>query len=207
MKRWMVLTAVLALPLNANAQELGASSGEPFRKWDVGGGVNLRFGAHDDTVVPNGAWTADFGRYWTPHLKTSMAVMTTRQDSYATGPGVYDPRSFTTSYAKVIAQPAGFGASVAYQFFDNDFVHPYLSAGGRFALTSTSTDVYTTRAPYGRILTTTTPSRLEARPIVGGGFKSYFANGRAFMRSELALSIAPHATSNVILLIGAGLDF
>jgi hypothetical protein len=203
----MVAAAALALPLNASAQEVGASSGEPFRKWDLDGGVNLRFGDHDDTVVPLGAWTADFGRYWTPHLKTSVAVMTTRRDTYSTGPGIYDPRALTTSYTKVIAQPAGFGASVAYQFFDNDFVHPYVIGGARFATMSTSTDVYSTRAPYGRLLTTTTPVRLEARPVVGGGFKSYFANGRAYMRSELVMSIAPHGSANAILLIGAGVDF
>src|SRR5262245_43512732 len=143
MLRWMVpVAAVLALPLNASAQQ-GASAEEPFRKWDVGGGVNIRFGDHDDAVVPMGAWTADVGRYWTPHFKTSLAVMTTRQDNYyATGPVVYDPRSFTTSYSKTITQAPGFGASVAYQFFDNDFVHPYVTAGARLAMTSTSTDVY-----------------------------------------------------------------
>jgi hypothetical protein len=82
-----------------------------------------------------------------------------------------------------------------------------VTAGVRLATTSTSTDVYSTRAPYGRLLTTTTPNRVEARPLVGGGFKSYFGNGRAFMRSELAMSIAPHGSLNAILLIGAGVDF
>src|SRR5262245_45482752 len=148
MLRWMVpVAAVLALPLNASAQQ-SVSAEEPFRKWDIGGGVNIRFGDHDDPVVPTGAWTADFGRYWTPHLKTSIAVMTTRQDTYATGPGAYDPRASTTSYTKTITQPPGFGASVAYQFLDNDFVHPYVTAGARLATTSTSTDVYSNRAPY-----------------------------------------------------------
>src|SRR5215510_16482740 len=103
MLRWMVpVAAVLVLPLNAGAQQAGVSGQEPFRKWDLGGGANIRFGDHDDTVVPIGAWAADVGRYWTPHLKTSLAVMTTRQDTYGTGPGVYDPRSLTTSYTKTI---------------------------------------------------------------------------------------------------------
>src|SRR5262245_58088034 len=96
MLRWMLPAAVLALPLNASAQQAGASTEEPFRKWDIGGGVNIRFGDNRDAVVPLGAWTADVGRYWTPHLKTSVAAMTTRQETYG-GPGVFDPRAFTTS--------------------------------------------------------------------------------------------------------------
>jgi hypothetical protein len=204
--RWTLPAAVLALPLNASAQHADVSTGEPFRKWDIGGGLNIRFGDNRDAVVPIGAWTADFGRYWTPHLKTSIAVMTTRQEGYG-GPSVYDPRAFTTSYSEVVTRPAGFGASVAYQFLDNEFVHPYVTAGARFATTSTSTNVYSTRQPYGLLFNSITPDRLEARPVVGGGFKSYFGNGRAFMRSELVMSIAPHGSANAVLMIGAGVDF
>jgi hypothetical protein len=206
MLRWMLPAAVLALPVDASAQHAGVSTEEPFRKWDIGGGLNIRFGDNQDTVVPAGAWTADFGRYWTPHLKTSIAVMTTRQEGYG-GPSVFDPRAFTTSYSEVITQPAGFGASVSWQFFDNDFVHPYVTAGARFASTSETTSVYSTRAPYGLLLTRSTPSRVEARPVIGGGFKSYFGNGRAFMRSELVMAIAPHGSANAVLTIGAGVDF
>jgi hypothetical protein len=195
----------LSLPAEAIAQTASAGDSQPFRKWDIGGGLNIRFGDNQDAVVPVGAWTADVGRYWTPHLKTSVAVMTTRHETSG-GSGAFDPGAFTGSYTEIITRPAGFGASVAYQFLDNEFVHPYVTAGARMATTFTSTDVYSTRPPYGRV-TTTTPSRLEARPVVGGGFKSYFANGRAFMRSELTMSIAPHGATNAILLIGAGVDF
>ena len=203
---WAVALLALTLPAEAIAQTGFAGDSQPYRKWDIGGGLNIRFGDNQDAVVPLGAWTADVGRYWTPHLRTSVAVMTTRQEVYG-GPGVFSPSALTASYTEIITQPAGFGASVAYQFFDNEFVHPYVSAGARMATTSTSTDVYSTRSPYGRLLTTTTPARLEARPVVGGGFKSYFGNGRAFMRSELAMSIAPHGATNAVLLIGAGVDF
>src|SRR5215470_1824209 len=141
-----VALLALTLPAEAIAQTAIAGDSRPFRKWDIGGGLNLRFGDDQDTVVPRGAWTADIGRYWTPHLKTSVAVMTTRQENDG-GPGVFDPRAFTTGYTKIITHPAGFGASVAYQFFDNEFVHPYVTAGARLATTSTSTDVYSTRPP------------------------------------------------------------
>ena len=45
------------------------------------------------------------------------------------------------------------------------------------------------------------------RPVIGGGFKSYFANGRAFMRTELLLAIGPNGTPHTILQIGSGVDF
>jgi hypothetical protein len=198
------LVAVLALAADASAQEKGAAA-EPFRKWDIGGGVNIRFGENRDAVVPAGAWTADLGRYWTPHIKTSLAVMTARQDTYVDD--VYDPRASTSGDTRILTRPAGFGVSAAYQFLDNEFVHPYVTAGARFATTSLSTQLHSTRPPYGLVTTTSTPARLEARPVVGGGFKSYFGNGRAFMRSELAMSIAPHGSVNAILLFGAGVDF
>jgi len=206
--RWVLLALALALPVEAIAQTSAPTAINPFRKWDIGGTVAIRFGEKDDAVIPAGAWTADLGRFWTPHFKTSVAVMTAGQTTYGGSPaGIYDPRSFTTSYTRNVTQPAAFAASATYQFFDNEFAHPYVSAGARFASTSTLTQVYATRSPYGLLSSTTAPVALEVRPVVGGGFKSYFGNGRAFMRSELMLSVGPHGTPHAILQIGAGVDF
>jgi hypothetical protein len=205
--RWVLLALALALPADAIAQTT-APTAIPFRRWDLGGTLAIRFGEMDDAVIPFGAWTAELGRYWTPNFKISAAVMTAGQTTYSSSPaGIYDPRSFTTSYTKNITRPAAFAASATYQFFDNEFVHPYVSAGARFASTSTLTQVYSTRSPYGPLGWSTAPERLEIRPVAGGGFKSYFGNGRAFMRSELMLSVGPHGTPHAILQIGAGVDF
>jgi hypothetical protein len=206
--RWVLLSLALTLPAQAIAQPAAPTAREPFRKWDIGGTVAIRFGEKDDPVIPAGAWTADLGRYWTPNFKTSVAAMTAGQTTYDSSPaGIYDPRSFTTSYTRSVTQPAAFAASATYQFFDNEFVQPYVSASARFASTSTLTQVYATRSPYGLLSATTAPAALEVRPVVGGGFKSYFDNGRAFMRSELLLSVGPHGTAHAILQIGAGVDF
>jgi len=202
---WALMVMTLAIPAGAMAQTAGPSASQPIRRWDIGGGAALRFGEHVDGVVPHGAWAADVGRYWTPHLKTSIAVMTTGQETWAGG--FSDPQSSTGGQRYTVTRPAGFAASMAYQFFDNEFVHPYVTAGARVATTSLSTRAYSTRPPYGLVLISNTPDRLEARPVVGGGFKSYFGNGRAFMRSELVMSIAPHGSANAILMIGAGVDF
>jgi hypothetical protein len=202
--RWLVVAAVFALPGLARAQTAGADR-QPYRSWDISAGATIRFGENNDAVVPLGAWTAELGRYWTPHLKTSIAATTAGQRNF--GSEVYDPNAFTSGSSESVTGPAALAVSGAYQFFDNDFVHPYVSAGARVASVSTSTRLYSTRSPYQSLGTFDTPERLQVRPTIGGGFKSYFGNGRAFMRTELLMSIAPHRSPNTVLLIGAGVDF
>lgn len=202
--RWLVVAALFALPSLARAQHSDAPR-QSYRPWDISGGATLRFGEHDDAVVPLGAWTAELGRYWTPHLKTSVAVTTAGQRRFVSD--VYDPRAFTSGSSESVTGPAALAVSGAYQVFDNDFVHPYVSAGARVASVSTSTRIYSTRSPYQFLNTIDTPERLQVRPTIGGGFKSYFGNGRAFMRTELLMSLAPHESQNAILLVGAGVDF
>jgi len=198
--RWVMALVVLTLPAEAIAQPAVAFT-EPYRKWDIGGGIALRFG-DNDAVVPAGAWTAEFGRYWTAHVKTSVSVMTAGQTTYAGD--TFDSQSYTTR--EIFTRPAGFAATGTYQFLDNEFVQPYVTAGVRFASTSTSTMVSSARPPYSSLVFDS-PYRIEARPLFGGGFKSYFGNGRAFMRSELLVAVGPGGTARAVLQIGAGVDF
>jgi opacity protein-like surface antigen len=194
---------VLALPALASAQQVDRFA-EPFRKWDLGGGLGIRFGEGDDAVVPLGNWMAEGSRYWTPHFKTSIQVTTAGQ---ASSHGYqYDPSGFRTTYSETTTRPAAYGLTAGYQFFDNEFVHPYLSAGVRFASAHITTRVQSNRPPY-LSSTADAPDRLQVRPVIGGGFKSYFANGRAFMRTELLLSVGPNGIRHAILQIGSGVDF
>jgi len=199
--RLLLLSLALALPATASAQQ---AETHPFRHWDIGGGLNLRFGESEDPVIPHASWSAEGGHYWTPHLKTSIGVMTARQDVY--GDYSYAAAVTRINYTRTITGPTGYSASAAYQFFDNEFVHPYVTAGLRFASTYSTTTSYLNRAPY-TTLVSSTPSRIDARPVVGGGFKSYFGNGRAFMRSELLVAINPDGSPHAVLHIGAGVDF
>jgi hypothetical protein len=199
-----LLLLVLVLPVEAAAQGLDSPGNQPFCKWDASGGLSLRFGEREDVAVPPAGWTAEAGRYWTPHIKTSLAVMTTRQSGYRDYS--YQPPAPTSSYTESVTTPTGYGASVAYQFFENQFVHPYVSVGARVASAYSTTTTYSVRAPYQSVITST-GTRVEVRPVLGGGFKSYFGNGRAFMRSELLTSIDPHGSPHAILTIGAGVDF
>ena len=82
--RWVLplMTFWFVLPVEVMAQEPDAAGRQPYRPWDISGGVAIRFGEHDDVVVPLGAWTAEVGHYWTAHLKTSVAVATAGQRNY-----------------------------------------------------------------------------------------------------------------------------
>ena len=201
--RMFVAAVVLALPALTSAQPVDPPA-EPFRKWDLGGGLGIRFGERDDAVVPLGSWMAEGSRYWTPHFKTSILVTTAGQSSSL---GYQDDRrAFQTYYSETTTGPAAYGLTAGYQFFDNEFVHPYLSGGVRFASAHTTTRVQSSRFPYASS-EVDAPDRLQVRPVVGGGFKSYFANGRAFMRTELLFAIGPNRERHVILQIGSGVDF
>ena len=193
--RLLAIAGVLALPVAAAAQQVDTSTHETYRRWDIGGGVGLRFGETDDAVVSAGMWLAEAGRYWTPHVKTVFTVTTAGQQSY----GGYGD-------AEIVTKPATLGAALAYQFLENEFVHPYVSAGARFASTFTTTQTYSATPPYGELSIVNSPSRLEVRPVLGGGFKSYFGNGRAFMRTELLLVVGPGG-AHAVLQIGSGVDF
>ena len=203
MKNFWLLVVVLLLPAAGSAQQAGTPPPQPYRTWDAGGGVGIRFGETRDSVVPLGAWRAEVTRYWTAHLKTSIDVTTAGQTIY-TGT-TSDARSYRQTMS--VTGPAAFSGTLGYQFLDNVFVHPYVVGGVRMASASNTTQTWSSVSPYGPISTETQASRLLVRPVLGGGFKSYFGNGRAFMRSELLMAIDPHGAAHAVLQLGSGIDF
>jgi hypothetical protein len=66
-RTWLLLGA-LAVPAHVFAQP-ALISREPYRKWDVDGVFEINWGE-------SAGWSADLGRYWSPHLKTSLAIST-----------------------------------------------------------------------------------------------------------------------------------
>ena len=160
-------------------------------------------GNTQDAVVPLGGWNAELGRYWTAHLKSSIGVTTAGQTIYSGYS--YDGRVSRETWSTT--GPAAFSATLGYQFFENVFAHPYVVGGVRMASASNGIRTWLSVPPYGVVSSQDSPSRLLARPVLGGGFKSYFGNGRAFMRSELLMAIDPHGSSHAVLQVGAGIDF
>jgi hypothetical protein len=100
-----------------------------------------------------------------------------------------------------------------YQFLENTFAHPYVSAGVRVGVL----DIHAERAPY--IYTNTPPytsyaipalawdsTEARARPYVAVGSKSYFSE-RTFVRPEMVLGFNDRGFSQFALRLGFGVDF
>ena len=89
------------------------------------------------------------------------------------------------------------GAVAAWQFRDNEWVHPFVLAGVAADVDRTRRHVpeqFLTRRPAGRDLAPAThsdsveeESRPRASAVIGGGAKLYFRE-RAFVRSDVRLT-------------------
>ena len=159
------------------------------------------------------------GRHITRHLKFEL-------DASATGTGTLFVQRFVTVAGAVARYPIGAEAKAAlrsvtaaatWQFFDNEWVHPFLTAGvsadfDRRSLHVWQQTYYTgdPRLPGNQILiapesregpTTTTATR----GLIGGGAKFYVTE-RAFIRAEGRLTVGAKQQS-VAFRAGIGMDF
>jgi len=156
----------------------------------------------------------DLGRYWTNHLKTEVGVsLPTHSENY------YDYYSFPVPGLT----RGGFAANhvserltivaptLTYQFFENAFVHPYVSTGFRLMLwqsrlvreaqTHTESGISYAVPPLDR-----TTSTVKAYPHLAGGFKTYF-NEKTFIRTEALIAIGSNGATHTALRMGVGFDF
>lgn len=162
---------------------------------------------------------AQVGRYLTRHLKVELGVR-----------GPMQSRFYETDHVPVPALAGGFGRSsvdltvrvfsfapaVTWQFLDNTFAHPYLSAGvaidvmnvHRFREARTETDYRgRTEVRYDVPAVDTRETNLIARPFVAVGSKSYFSNGRWFVRPEIQVGASQSRVGAVSIRLGVGVDF
>jgi hypothetical protein len=192
-----------------------------YPRWEAGGGLALLAISTSDTLAPwetwqqKGEFRADFGRYWTPHLKSEAAVSVTNQwHDYESNlipiPGQSVPGySFTEIERRLIAV----APAVTWQFRENAFMHPYVSAGAKVGFLRE--DLFRQRRteilPGGRAsyeVPGLDEQRLTvlARPFVAGGFKSYLSRA-TFVRSEVRVAFAEDGVRQFSVGIGLGVDF
>jgi len=203
MGRWSwMLMAVTLMPAAARGQE--ANGAPPYRKWESSAGLQLSFWPNADTVVRTPAWNVDLGRFWTPHFETSATLTANGEERYEFVS--HTPFPGGSQSVSEVARPAGLLLAGTYQFYENVFAHPYVSVGAQIGWTETVRDTVRTVNPYS-FVTETIARSVEARPFVASGFKSYFDNGRAFMRSELAVFVDPKGTPRAVIRIGVGFEF
>ena len=163
----------------------------------------------------------DLGHYWTTHLKTEVGVSTTgawedfeqREAPIARSllPGV----SGGLTYVDIRKRLPAVTPSVTWQFRENTFMHPYVSAGMKVGFLqehrTRPAGTYRINTVDGPISYSVTAvdereTTVLARPFVAGGFKSYFSR-RVFLRSELQLAFARDGVSQAAVRAGVGVDF
>jgi opacity protein-like surface antigen len=201
--------------------------GVPYRRWDITLAAGLHIDnesradddrevfAYDDDYWQAGLGVqADVGRYWTSHLKTELSF------AYLTGHETYGsdivpvPNGVGQAFYQTDVARKYFGAAVTYQFLDNVFAHPYVSAGVRTSIF----DRHKVRNPSAwvsdRFLSREYPippldtrdRDVQTRPYVAAGFKSYF-DERTFIRSELSTAFSDRGPVHWALRLGFGIDF
>lgn len=225
--RLMASVALMGLlgATGAAAQQIDGA-GVPFRPWDLSTGIGLHVtdprdagdrdrASFDTGMDATAVYGIEAGRYWTSHFKTEAAVQL-RPDwtAYGNQP-LRLPDGQTANVwrrTEISIAQVSFGAT--WQFLDNTFAHPYVSAGARIAIAATTT-ITEDRAWLfdGRQSTYYPVERQEtrattffARPYVAGGFKSYFSE-RVFVRPEVSSAWTADGVSQLTFRLGFGLDF
>ena len=212
--RHLLTLALTALcPCTALAQPV------ELPRWDFGSSFGILDSGHreedpfsDDETI---AWNLDVGRYLTPHLKLDGGLLLTRSQTVGrrrTAPITGLPPEFSYfDWALTTVRPTIVSGAFTYQFRDNEFVHPYLSAGVRTIWQAEHT-VRVAQTVRLRGFDYAIPgfdertTSLIARPFVAIGCKSYF-NSRVFMRPEVLVAFSPSGYSHSTWRIGAGVDF
>ncbi len=153
------------------------------------------------------ALSVDAGRYWTPHLKTEIgATLTTegtvysqRQVSGRGGIPVFFSEEHRFSVRAV-------NLSAAYQFLDNQWAHPFLSAGVQLAWEREQVQQWPLSGPGLPVPVTQPGTDFDVRPFISGGSKFYVSE-QGFFRTDLSAAFDSRGAAIVWWRIGGGFDF
>ena len=235
----MVMATVVAVSLEA-ASPAQAQQAEappmPLPRWEVGASVGGFFMSREaiDQALPAErgpavpdldferftvddwaatSFGADLAYYWTPHLKFEGSYLERTsletQDDEAV-PLAIAPQAWFFVFTPQTLRLSTVSLAVAFQFRENVFLHPYVSAGARlgwFRQHRVRED-QNVETPYPVTIVGVDEHnrRAQLRPFVAGGLKSYF--GRyAFMRPEAAVAFGPGGAPDFSFRVVFGRDF
>jgi outer membrane protein W len=204
--------AALAAASDAAAQQPTTPNLSTTGRWDVAGQLALlnrnRPGlSRWDEWYSAAAVDGSVGRYWTPHVKTEIEVGTAGEGS------IDGEESFR--YREHKLRETTLGATLMYQFFDNQWVHPFVGAGVELArerhiAPGLPADLFRpVPTPVVRLPAVAPIDALSyfVRPLVTGGFK-FYVTPHAFIRMEIRSSVMPADGSLALQWRGGvGVDF
>ena len=208
-----ILTFFLVRPVAAKAQQLPV----PSPSWDVAVTAGSFHGQsiddarstywnHSSTALRaswhhSGEWRLTAGRYWTPHFKTEVEFGATGEGDryiqrFATVPGSAAPYPYGAQEFVKLRQGSG---RITWQFLDNQWIHPYLSAGVSFDEERTRTQVFQPvyyqdpRNPSTRVVITPQPegprTAYRTGVVLGGGAK-WYVSPRVFIKTGAQLVLS-----------------
>lgn len=191
-------------------------------RWDVAGTVGWLAGDKSDLAEEWNEWydtfaaSVDVGRYWTSHLKSEAGVLFTTEGSVYSQIEVPIPRQ---PFRVFVPREHHFRLSavnvgLAYQFLDNQWVHPFVNAGvqlgweheRRFAPEQVFPGVDPRSPVVAPLIDRDEGSDFAARPYASGGAK-FYVNERGFVRTDLTLAWHKGGIGQVAWRAGFGVDF
>ena len=215
------LAAAFLITGTAAAQESPSISLKPpdLARWDIAAHVGWLHKDTSEIGTDNASQFATFGDDWrgvpatgitaggylTPHVKTELQaavsgearVYRTEQFLLPGSPPVFRSREHSV-------QTATLGLGVSYQFFENQWFHPF--AGGGVEVQRIRDRVEVLSQSISRsVPPPTTGVSYTARPFIGTGFKWYISE-RAFVRTAVQVSFSGRGTSDVAWTAGIGGD-
>lgn len=219
MKRSIVLAAVVWLWAGqAQAQTAGDVSLLPLDppRWEISGDIGWLSSNKSEIGQSWQDWYdavtggAILGRYWTTHLKTELRIATSGDmHLYEELPVSGSPPVFRLREHDFRKTTLASGAH--YQFLENQWFHPQLGAGlevereadrqvtPRWPQYSAGAPLVLPEVPAS------TSIAWAVRPFVAAGFKWYVSE-RAFVRSDVRVSIGTKGISYTAWTAGIGVD-
>jgi hypothetical protein len=214
----------LTLPTGGPSTRLGAgpSTALAAGHWDAAGQVGLLNRNRPelsrwDHWYSAAAVDASAGRYWTPHFKTEFEIGTATKGSIdgeesTPVPGLSYP---FPRYRDHTLRETTVGATALYQFFDNQWVHPFVGGGAelvreRHAAGAVPAETIRVPTTVPGITLPALPAidtvNYSVRPLVTGGFK-FYVSPHAFVRTEVRTAFSTSRPVAVQWRGGIGFDF
>ncbi len=215
-----VIAAVqLVAASRAGAQELVLTPSSP-RVWDAAVKVAWLAGNESPAAGEWNDWydvpavSFEVGRHWTTHLKTEVALTAAGEGRFYSQERVDVPgQPFPTyRFAEHHVRSTQASGAATYQFLENSWVHPFLTAGVLVDWQRERRELQEplplrgSQPPFPPLIRTETERSVEVRPFVGGGFK-FYVNERAFIRTDARLMVGSPGVIGFTWRGGVGVDF
>jgi len=217
----LLCLAALTLSESALAQQPAAPALSTGGRWDASGQIAL-LNRHRSDLSRWDRWYSapavdgTAGRYWTPHFKTEFEIATARRGGIDVEESTFVPGSpiVFPHYREHALQETMLGATAMYQFFENQWVHPFVGVGAELVRERDRADAFppiTIRpTPATSLIVPALPAidkvSYSVRPLVTGGFK-FYVSPRAFVRTEVRTALSTDRGLALQWRGGIGFDF